>query len=125
MWMFGGPMGPKGPEREGKSAGRDREGPHSDVIVMISTFIVPAAMEDAFLGWWRMARMVITAQPGFVSARLHRSLDAREGYRYVNIAEWRGDSAYRDAIAKLWSSGPPPIPGVEWRPHLYEIVETT
>lgn len=122
MWMFGGgwPQNePKGSER-----GRAKEGAkRHDVVVMISTFVVPPATEDAFLSWWRLSKPFIAAQPGFVSARLHRSLDAREGSKYVNTLEWSGAAAYRDALTKFWTSGPPPIPGVDFRPQLFEIVE--
>lgn len=94
-------------------------------LVLITTFVVPAAMEDGFLAWWRMVKPFMSMQPGFISARLHRSLDQREQYRFVNIAEWRGSSMSREAMAKLWSSTPtPPIPGFEWRPVLYEVVES-
>lgn len=118
--MFGGGFDRDAEARSKREAeSQDR----SDVVVMISTVIVPAAAEDAFLGWWRLARPWIALQPGFVSAQLHRSLDAREGYKYVNIVHWRGAEPYRSALAKLWTSGPPPIPGLDWRPQLYEIVE--
>ena len=49
-----------------------------DTVVLITTFIVPAAMEGAFLQWWRMLKFMSSAQPGFVSATLHQSLDERE-----------------------------------------------
>ncbi len=122
MWMFGvgAPRSASGSTRGASGGSESRDG----VVVMISSFVVPPTAEEAFLGWWRLAKPFIAAQPGFVSARLHRSLDAREGSKYVNILEWRGAAAYRDALAKFWSSGPPPIPGVDWRPQLYEIVET-
>lgn len=94
-------------------------------VVLITTFIVPAAMENAFLQWWRMLRFMIGSQPGFVTATLHRSLDERERYRFINVAEWRTGDLQRDAMAKIWSSVPkPPIPGFEWHPALYEVVET-
>ena len=82
-------------------------------------------MEEAFLAWWRIMRPAFAAQPGFVSARLHRSLDENERYRFINIAEWRGSDSYRKALSTIWSSAPRPrIPGLEWHPALYEVVET-
>lgn len=47
-------------------------------VVLINTFIVPMQMEDAFLQWWRMVRPMFSAQPGFISAKLHRSLDQKD-----------------------------------------------
>lgn len=94
-------------------------------VVLITTFIVPALMEDAFLAWWRLVKPAFALQPGFVSARLHRSLDGRERYRFVNIAEWRSDTPQRDTLTKIWSSAPKPtIPGFDWTPTLYEVVES-
>lgn len=96
----------------------------AESLVLISTFVVPAAAEDAFLAWWRMVRPFLALQPGFVSATLHRSLDERERYRFVNVAEWRSPPAPREMLAKLWSSAPKAmIPGFDWSPTLYEIVE--
>lgn len=97
-----------------------------DTIVLITTFIVPAAMEAAFLQWWRMLRFMSGAQPGFVSATLHRSLDERERYRFINVAEWRASVTERDVMSRIWSSIPkPPIPGFEWHPALYEVIDQT
>ena len=94
-------------------------------VVLINSFVVPVPMEDAFLQWWRLSRPFFAAQPGFVSAKLHRSLDEHERYRFVNVAEWRSSEAYRAALASLWSAVPRPrIPGLEWHPALYEVVET-
>lgn len=96
-----------------------------ETLVLITTFVVPPIMEDAFLAWWRLLRPYFAMQPGFLSARLHRSLDSKEGYRFVNIAEWKGDNASKETLAKMWSSAPQPaIPGFEWRPVLYEVVES-
>lgn len=95
-------------------------------FVMITTFVVPMAMEEGFLAWWRMAAPFFRMQPGFLSARLHRSLDQKERYRFINIAEWEGGKAQRDALAQLWSSAPRPnLPGLEWHPAIYEVVGET
>ena len=120
-------MGNGGKDKSDRTAGDAQKGKaeKNDVVVLMSSFIVPPTMEDAFLGWWRMARPFIAAQPGFVSAKLLKTLDAREGLRYANIVEWRSGASYRNALTKLWTSGPPPIPGLDWRPQIFEIVEET
>ena len=122
MWMFGAGMSGSAKTDEARNADTAQK---DGVVIMISTFILQPQMEDAFLSWWRLAKPIIAAQPGFVSASLLRSLDPREGLRYANITEWRGAAAYRDALAKLWSSGPPPVPGIDWRPQMYEVMERT
>ena len=94
-------------------------------VVLINTFVVPIAMEEPFLNWWRLLKPTFAAHPGFVSAKLHRSLDQNERYRFINIAEWESTEAYRRALTSLWSSVPKPtIAGMEWHPALYEVVET-
>lgn len=93
-------------------------------FVMVTTFIVPAAFEEGFLIWWRMTAPMFSAQPGFLGAKLHRSLDSAARFRFINIAEWRTSPAERDALARIWSSTPKPsLPGFEWHPALYDVVE--
>lgn len=93
-------------------------------VVLINTFVVPPAFEDAFLQWWRLARMGFASQPGFVSAKLHRSLDEKERYRFINIAQWESSEAYQRGLSQIWTMVPKPrIPGLEWHPTLYEVVE--
>lgn len=93
-------------------------------VVLINTFVVPAPMEEAFLQWWRMTRPMFAAQPGFISAKLHRSLDQKEQYRFINIAEWEGSDLYRQALSNIVSMLPKPsIAGLEWHPALYEVIE--
>lgn len=94
-------------------------------IILITTFIVPTMLEEPFLAWWRMVKPFFSMQPGFVSAKLHRSLDQKEQYRFINIAEWHGDAETRETLSHLWSSAPQPaLPGFEWRPAFYEVIET-
>mgnify|MGYP001122346144 CR=1 FL=1 len=38
-------------------------------------------------------------QPGFVSSRLHQSLDAEAEFRYVNVAEWESADHFGKAAA--------------------------
>ncbi|MGD1871092.1 MAG: antibiotic biosynthesis monooxygenase family protein [Neomegalonema sp.] len=92
-------------------------------VVLINTFVVPIAMEESFLSWWRMVRPMFAMQPGFISAKLHRSLDQKERYRFINIAEWEGSELYRQALSNMVTMMPKPsIAGLEWHPALYEVV---
>ncbi|MEL6318654.1 MAG: antibiotic biosynthesis monooxygenase [Pseudomonadota bacterium] len=123
MFGFPNPFQPFAPAAA-PSDDRSTSGKGTGRIVLINTFVVPTHMEDAFLQWWRMSRMFFSAQPGFVSAKLHRSLDQKERYRFINVAEWDSPQAYRDALGSIWSAVPrPTIPGMEWHPALYEVIE--
>lgn len=122
-WSQGAGYSSKGPDPKMPSAA-DPKSSEKSSVVLINTFVVPVAMEEAFLGWWRMLKPAFAAQPGFIRANLHRSLDQNERYRFINIAEWESSDAYQRALSSLWSVAPKPtIAGLEWHPALYEIVE--
>lgn len=122
-WSQGAGYSSKGPDPKMPPTADPKSSDKSSVV-LINTFVVPVAMEEAFLGWWRMLKPAFAAQPGFIRANLHRSLDQNERYRFINIAEWESSEAYQRALSSLWSVAPKPtIAGLEWHPALYEIVE--
>jgi heme-degrading monooxygenase HmoA len=61
-------------------------------------------------------------QPGFVSSRLHQSLDPSAEFRYVNVAEWESADHFRKAAAS--SELQQRISGMTVRAHpaLYRVV---
>ena len=67
--------------------------------VLINVFEVPAGHDEEFLRGWQAARDVLRRQPGFVSARLHQSLDPAAAFRFVNVAEWASPEDFRRAVA--------------------------
>ncbi len=50
-------------------------------VVLINVFEVPPGTEADFLSGWEAARDVVRRQPGFLSARLHESLDPAARFR--------------------------------------------
>ena len=66
--------------------------------VLINVFEVPAGHDEEFLRGWQAARDVLRRQPGFVSARLHQSLDPAAAFRFVNVAEWASPEDFRRAV---------------------------
>lgn len=92
-------------------------------VVLINVFVVPTAAESTFMMWWRTGRMALGMRPGFVSARLLRSLDKRERYRFVNIVEWDSSENEKTLLAHTMALMPaPPIPGLRFYPELCESV---
>jgi heme-degrading monooxygenase HmoA len=55
-------------------------------VVLINPFEVPAGQEEEFLPRWREAAEELRHAPGFVSTRLHESLDPQAKFRFVNVA---------------------------------------
>ncbi len=68
-------------------------------VVLINPFEVDAGSDDEFLAAWDRAAQYLSAQPGFVSARLHRALTPDAKFRFVNVAEWASPQDFKAAVA--------------------------
>jgi heme-degrading monooxygenase HmoA len=69
-------------------------------VVLINAFEVPAGDDETFLRGWEHARDFLRTQPGFHSARLHRSLSPSADFRFVNVAVWASAAAFRAATSQ-------------------------
>jgi heme-degrading monooxygenase HmoA len=68
-------------------------------VVLINPFEVPQGQEEAFLKWWHEAARVLRQAPGFLSTRLHESLDPQTTFRFVNVAEWESPQHFQAAMS--------------------------
>src|SRR6266852_4544067 len=68
-------------------------------IVLINPFEVPHGQEEAFLKWWHEAADYLRQAPGFLSTRLHESLDPQAKFRFVNVAEWESPQHSKAAMS--------------------------
>jgi heme-degrading monooxygenase HmoA len=59
-----------------------------DPVTMINAFTVPLEESERFLERWRDNVRAMSGQPGFVRARMYRSLVNDAELRFVNTAEW-------------------------------------
>jgi heme-degrading monooxygenase HmoA len=66
--------------------------------ILINPFEVPQGQEEQFLGAWREAAEYLRHAPGFLSTRLHESLDPGARFRFVNIAEWESAQHFQAAV---------------------------
>jgi heme-degrading monooxygenase HmoA len=66
--------------------------------VLINVFEVPEGRDDEFLAGWEEGKRLMEQQPGYVSTALHRSLDPRARFRYINIAVWESAQAFQAAL---------------------------
>jgi heme-degrading monooxygenase HmoA len=89
-------------------------------VVLINAFEVPAGEDEAFLEGWERAREFLSAQEGYLSTKLHRSLAPAADFRFVNVALWESEQAFRDATSRPEFGDAP----VSFRFHasLYEVV---
>jgi quinol monooxygenase YgiN len=67
-------------------------------IVLINPFEVPQGQEEAFLKGWHAAAEHLRQAPGFLSTRLHESLDPQARFRFVNVAEWESPQHFQAAM---------------------------
>ena len=67
----------------------------AEPVTLMNSFLVPEGRDDAFLALWTETSHYFRRQPGFLSLRLHRSVTPGTEYRYINVARWESDTAYR------------------------------
>ena len=91
-------------------------------IVLINPFEVPQGQEEAFLKGWREAAKVLRQAPGFLSTRLHESIDPQAKFRFVNVAEWESPQHFQAAMSSeafQQSRGKMPFTA---SPALYQVI---
>ncbi|MCS0599713.1 antibiotic biosynthesis monooxygenase [Streptomyces sp. LP11] len=65
-------------------------------VTLVNTFVAPEGRTEAVIDAWRKDSFVMKAQPGFVSAQLHRGIgDSRV---LTNVAVWESLTALRKAF---------------------------
>jgi heme-degrading monooxygenase HmoA len=57
-----------------------------DHVTLINPFEVPVGREDESVERWKQAADYLRQQEGFISTRLHQSLDPQAAFRFVNVA---------------------------------------
>jgi len=67
-------------------------------VILINPFEVPAGQEEQFLKAWNEAADHLRLAPGFLSTRLHKSLDPQAKFRFVNVAEWESPQHFQAAM---------------------------
>ena len=66
-------------------------------VTFINCFEVPAGREEEFLGLWTQVNQYMQTQPGYLSHRLHRSVQPSARFRFVNIALWESAESWQAA----------------------------
>ena len=92
-------------------------------VTLINVFSVPKGKEAEFVNWWQDVKAHITAQKGFISGKLHRSLKPQSRFNFLNIALWENEELYW----KAYETSVTPMKtklnelGVEMVPALYTV----
>ncbi len=66
--------------------------------ILINPFEVPEGQEEEFLKHWQAAAAQMRGAAGFISTRLHQSLDPQAKFRFINVAEWESPQHFQAAI---------------------------
>jgi (hydroxyamino)benzene mutase len=71
-----------------------------ETVSMINAFTVPRDESDRFLRKWKDDASAMAKQPGFIQARMYRSLINDSELRFINVAEWASGKALALAAAR-------------------------
>ncbi|MEU4542104.1 antibiotic biosynthesis monooxygenase family protein [Nonomuraea dietziae] len=106
-----------------------RTGTPVDVpITMINAFTVPVEESEVFLPLWEENAEIMARQPGFIRARLHRSMIDEAELRFVNVAQWESGRQLEEALSRPeWQESAQRLlndPGlhITARPSIYEVI---
>lgn len=95
-------------------------------IILINPFNVPDGKLDASIQYWEKARNFLSGQPGYVSTKLHASVQPNAEYQLINVAEWETAEAFKTATQKMRSHFKAnkimPPKGLKPNPALYTVI---
>lgn len=72
-------------------------GEETGPVVVVNTFIVPEGLMDAVIKNWQEDSDFMKAQPGYISAQLHRGVAGSN--LLMNVAVWESTQALARAFA--------------------------
>src|SRR5215831_2101826 len=72
------------------------EAPVVEPVTLINAFTVPPHEAERFLRRWKDNAQIMAGQPGFIRARMYKSLVEDAELGFINMAEWSS----REALAK-------------------------
>jgi heme-degrading monooxygenase HmoA len=100
------------------------EGAKIMTVTFVNLFEVPSDRDEAFLELWTEINSHMRDQAGYIGHKLHRAMLDNARYRFVNIAIWESEQAWKSAhderfrtlvTQPAWKEFPP-------SPALYEVV---
>ena len=68
-------------------------------VTLINAFTVPLEESERFLHRWKDNARIMVDQPGFIRARMYRSLVDDAELSFINVAEWADKKALDEGRA--------------------------
>ena len=93
-----------------------------DHVNLINPFEVPTGKEEEFVERWKEAADYLREQVGFVSTRLHVSLDPAAEFRLVNVAVWESAEHFQRALSTPEFQELAQAMPFSGRPALYRVI---
>ena len=95
-----------------------------DNVMVINPIEVPPGKEAEALEIWDTYAAYFSKQPGYIGTKLHKSLDPKAKFHYINVAEWKTADDFVKALGneelkQLGVSFPEDMPHY---PSMYQIV---
>ncbi|MCE9685470.1 antibiotic biosynthesis monooxygenase [Shewanella sp. AS16] len=95
----------------------------SEPVILINPFKVPEGKLQESIQYWEAHRDFMAQQPGYISTRLHQSLQADATFQLVNVAVWESQNAFYLAAQKMRQSlGTKGVEGLSGDPALYQVI---
>lgn len=96
----------------------------AETIMVINPIEVPKGKEKQALEIWDTYANYFRVQPGYLGTKLHKALDSKAKFHYINIAEWKSAEDFLTALnseklKKLGKGFPEDMPHY---PSIYTIV---
>ncbi len=81
-----------------QSEGLEKNSHYHQPVILINPFIVPPGEEEEFVKKYSETSELFKSAPGFINAKLHRSLNPHTPFAFVNIARWESLAAFKAAV---------------------------
>lgn len=95
-------------------------------VIVINPFEVPKGKEGQALVMWEKYAEYFRRQPGYVSTKLHRSVNLDARFYLVNVAEWTTADSFLAALKnpELRTIAEGSAEDFPHYPGLYEVIRT-
>ena len=98
----------------------------ADSVVLINPFTVPAGKYEESVKFWEKARDFLQQEPGYISTKLHQSIQPGATYQLINVAEWESVESYTSATQKMRdyfrTEKIRMVEGLKYDPALYRVI---
>jgi quinol monooxygenase YgiN len=92
-------------------------------ITLINAFSVPEGKLDECVEFWKKYNDALKEEDGYISTKLHQSIDNNATFELVNVAQWSSESAYKAAIQKVSTNLKDiNVVGLKYTPSLYSVL---